>query len=132
MKLLIDCDILLDIALKRDPYFEYSSRLLDWAEKHPGQSAVAWHTLSNLVYLCDRNAAAFIEDLLEFIDVPGTDADSMRFALELSMKDLEDAMQVAAAELFGAQIIATRNLKDYSKSPIKAMAPRTIIPLLEV
>ena len=92
MKVLIDCDVLLDVALQRDPYFEYSARVIDWAENNPSQAAVAWHTLSNLIYLCDSNVASFIGELLEFIDIPGTDTDSMRFALELSMKDLEDAM----------------------------------------
>jgi hypothetical protein len=55
----------------------------------------------------------------------------MRFALEIGMKDVEDAMQLAVADFFHTQLIATRNIKDYSKSPIKAVRPKSIISLLE-
>ena len=132
MKILLDCDILLDVALQRTPHFEYSSRLLDWAEQNPVTCAIAWHTFSNLIYLCDRKARKFVEELLEFAEIPETNTDSMRLALEIGMKDLEDAMQAAAAEKFDAQIIATRNIKDYAKSPVKAMTPGKILPLLEI
>ena len=132
MRILLDCDILLDVALQRSPHFEHSSRLLDWAEQNPGTCAIAWHTFSNLIYLCDKNARSFIEELLEFAEIPETNTHSMRLAIEIGMKDLEDAMQVAAAETFDAQIIATRNIKDYAKSPIKAMTPSNILPLLKI
>lgn len=58
--------------------------------------------------------------------VEGLLRESVRLALELPMSDLEDAMQVAAAERFGAQIIAARNLKDYGGSPIRALKPAEI------
>ncbi len=132
MRILLDCDVLLDIALQRAPHFDCSSLLLDWAERNPGKCAIAWHTFSNIIYLCDRKARMFVEELLEFAEIPETNTESMRLALEIGMTDLEDAMQVAAAEKFDAQIIATRNIKDYAKSPIKAMTPSNILPLLEI
>ena len=100
MKILIDCDVLLDVALKREPYFEHSSMLLDWGERHPGQAAVAWHTISNIFYLCKADAARFVSELIEFVEILGADTESMRFALEIGMKDVEDAMQVAVADFF--------------------------------
>jgi len=33
------------------------------------------------------------------------------------MKDFEDAMQVAAALACGAEVIATRNMRDYAQAP---------------
>lgn len=46
------------------------------------------------------------------------------------MKDFEDALQVAAAMACGADVIATRNLKDYVKSPVKAKSPSTVLSQL--
>jgi len=43
---------------------------------------------------------------------------------------LQDAMQTAAAMLFGAQLIVTRNTRDYRRSPIKADTPLSILKLL--
>ncbi|MCC5850614.1 MAG: hypothetical protein JJU29_21210, partial [Verrucomicrobia bacterium] len=61
--------------------------------------------------------------LLTFCVVPGAGTLEMKRALGLGFKDLEDAMQVSAALLFGAQMLTTRNLGDYRASPIKAIAP---------
>jgi len=123
MRLLIDTDVLLDVLLEREEYFEASARVLDWAEAHPGKCAVSWHGLANIHYLSKDGARSFIDELTDFCVIPGTDTADMKRALALGFADLEDAMQVSAALRFGAQIIVTRNLKDYRKSPIKAMSP---------
>jgi len=64
-----------------------------------------------------------LNELTDFCVVPGAGTAEMKQALELGFSDLEDAMQTAAALLFGAQIIVTRNLPDYRRSPIKAACP---------
>jgi len=48
MKLHLDCDVLLDVALNREAFFEASSVVLDWAQQNPGKVSLAWHTLANL------------------------------------------------------------------------------------
>lgn len=42
MKVLLDTDILLDVALFRKEFFEASAGVFEWAEAEPGQAAVAW------------------------------------------------------------------------------------------
>ncbi len=123
MRLFIDTDILLDVLLERKGHFEESAAVLDWAETHPGQCAVSWHGLANIHYLSKDGAWEFIEDLTDFCVIPGTGTSEMKRALGLGFADLEDAMQVSSALLFGAQLIVTRNLPDYKQSPIKAVTP---------
>ena len=123
MRLFLDTDILLDVLLEREDFFEGSSAVLDWAEAHPGQCAVSWHGLANIHYLSKDGAWNFIEELTEFCVVPGAGTPEMKRALELGFKDLEDAMQTSTALLFGAQIIVTRNVADYRRSPIKVLRP---------
>jgi len=43
------------------------------------------------------------------------------------MRDFEDALQVAAAVACGASVIATRNLQDYAKSPVRAAEPLFVL-----
>lgn len=129
MKILIDCDVLLDVGLGRQPHYEASAKLLDWAEQHPGKAAVAWHTIANLFYLMDGKTTEFIEELSQFVAIPATGGTALRYALSLGFKDFEDAMQVAAADAHWAQTIITRNLRHYRKSPIKALAPDEFLAL---
>jgi predicted nucleic acid-binding protein len=123
MRLFIDTDILLDVLLEREDFLQASAAVLDWAEAHPGQCAVSWHGLANIHYLSKDGARGFIEELTDFCVIPGAGTLEMKRALELGFKDLEDAMQTSTALLFRAQVIVTRNLSDYKRSPIKALRP---------
>ena len=123
MKVLLDTDILLDIALHRIEHFANSAAVLQWAESHPGRAAVAWHSLSNISYILRPDARPFIRELLEFMDVPTAGIDAAMRALSFPMTDFEDALQASAALTFGAQYIVTRNTPDYRRSPIQAISP---------
>ncbi len=131
MKILIDTDVLLDVALDREPHTEASGATLDWAEGHPGSAAVAWHTLANLAYLLKGEARSFLEDLLGFVVVPEASTDAARQALRLPIADLEDAFQVVSAVQFGADRIVTRNISDYRRSPIPAVTPGQFVKALK-
>ena len=131
MKILIDTDVLLDVALDRAPHFEDSGSILDWAESHPGSAGVAWHTLTNVAYLLKGDPRLFLGELLEFVIVPGASTEAARQALRLPVADLEDAFQTVAAMQFGAERIVTRNVKDYRRSPIPAITPKQFLKELE-
>jgi predicted nucleic acid-binding protein len=130
--ILLDTDVLLDVALDRAPYAEASSALLELLEKRPPMAFVAWHTVADFYYLVRptrvaRQARDFLVDLTGFVSVAPTDTDDLRYAASLPVSDLEDAMQVAAARACGAQYIATRNVKDFKKSPVPARTPAELL-----
>ncbi|MBI4474381.1 MAG: PIN domain-containing protein [Acidobacteria bacterium] len=122
MRVLIDTDVLIDVAPKRTEFFRDSNRVLEWIETGGGQAAVAWHSVSNLAYMM-TDARGFIRDLLQFIEIAPGSASEVLAALDLPMKDLEDAMQAAAARSFNAAWLITRNVDDYKKSPVPAISP---------
>ena len=133
--MLLDTDILIDVALDRRPYSESASRLLDRIERGREDAVIAWHTVSNFYYLVsssrgDTDTRDFIVDLTRFVAIASTDTESVRYAASLSMGDFEDAMQVAAARACGAGHIVTRNLRDYVQSPIPAVSPQDALTLL--
>ncbi|MGH8726681.1 MAG: PIN domain-containing protein [Burkholderiales bacterium] len=122
MRALFDTDILLDVALAREPYVVASADVLRWAEAG-GAAAVAWHTLTNCAYLLKGGGRPFLERLLHIVEVaPVATADARR-ALALPISDIEDAFQVAAALAWGADAIVTRNVSDFRRSPVRALSP---------
>lgn len=133
--MLIDTDVLIDIALDRHPHSEPASELLDRIESGPQNAFVAWHTISNFYYLVasshgGKNAREFIVELTRFVRVAPTDTDAIHYAAQLPMADFEDAMQVAAARSCGAEHIVTRNIKDFARSPIPAVTPHEALTRL--
>ena len=132
MTILIDTDILLDIALKRVPFYKDSTKVIDLVENNILTGYVAWHSLSNFYYLTASNsgkdkAKEFIKDLLEFVNVTETSTDDAKKAVQLKVSDYEDALQIAAALACNANFIITRNVKHYKNSPITALTPETFL-----
>ena len=126
--ILMDTDVLIDVALDRHPHSGPASELLDRIERGRERAFIAWHTISNFYYLVARrqggaSARDFIVDLTRFVPIAETSTDALRYAASLPMTDFEDAMQVAAARTCGAIRIVTRNVRDYAGSPIQAVTP---------
>lgn len=132
MNILIDTDILLDIGLKREPFYLNSARVIALAENHKVAGFMAWHTLSNFYYLTSsdsdkKTAKYFLQDLLNFIKIAPVDTDAAKKALIIDTVDFEDAMQISSAISCNASFIVTRNVKHYKRSPIKAIIPDEFI-----
>ena len=136
MNVLVDTDVLIDLALGRTPHDEPAADLVDALERRRASGFLAWQSASNFYYLVapkrgNAVARTFLLDLAQFVEIAPTSTDSLRHAGRLKLRDFEDAMQVAAAMACGADLIATRNNKDYAGSPIPAMAPADILKILK-
>ena len=127
--ILLDTDVLIDVALDRRPHSDLAAELLDRIEHGAEAAFIAWHSISNFYYIVAPalggvSTRDFIVELTRFVAVAATDTEGIRYAAELSMNDFEDAMQVAAARACGARHIVTRNVRDYQRSPIPAVDPQ--------
>lgn len=127
--ILLDTDVLIDVALDRHPHADTAVDLLDRVEQGLRKACIAWHTVSNLYYLVAPSrggvsAREFVVELTGFVEIAETNTDSIRYAASLPVPDFEDAMQVAAARACGADRIVTRNLRDFRRSPIPAISPQ--------
>lgn len=134
MKVLLDTDVLLGVALARLPHVTASEAVLDWCEAHPSDTFVAWHSLANVYYMLrpKRGAAVarqFIHELLEYAEVVPSGTAQAKHALALPMSDFEDALQTAAAVHGGADYIVTRNEADYAASPIPTKTPAAFMAI---
>ncbi|MCE2901619.1 MAG: type II toxin-antitoxin system VapC family toxin [Gemmatimonas sp.] len=135
MIVLVDTDVLVDLALGPAPCADDAAALVDALERGAARVFVAWHTVSNFFSLVSARQGAtatrrFIDDLMQFIDIAPATTVHLRAASALALKDFEDAMQVGAALACGAEVIATRNTRDSRKSPIPALAPAQVLSRL--
>ncbi len=132
MKILLDTDVLMDVALGRTDFGPDSRALIEWCQHTPQAAVVAWHTMSNLFYLLSAArsnsfARSFLGELLDFAAIANGGTEAVRSALTLPMNDFEDALQVAAAISGSAQFIITRNVTDYRASPLPALTPKSFL-----
>jgi predicted nucleic acid-binding protein len=126
MRLLLDINILLDVAFQRPGEPATSQVIARFGREH--EAWLAWHSVATLAYLIERQHSAaqardFVRGLLVWADVAATQRSDAQQALDWPMPDYEDALQAAAAVACGAQIVITRNVRDFKGSPVPAMTP---------
>ena len=98
--------------------------MLRLAQRGTVEAALASHTIANIFYKYQK---AVIPDLrnrfLNDFEIVCGNADLVCASLDLGFRDLEDALQAAAAMAWKAAFIITRNERDFKRSPIPALSP---------
>jgi predicted nucleic acid-binding protein len=133
-RVLLDTNIILDIALKREPHFELSSKIFELIDKERIIGYITASTVTDIYYISRKekgNAIAieFISNLIEIVDIIGVDKSVIVKALKSNLKDFEDAVQVSAAEYYEIETIVTRNKSDFLNSGLEILTPKEIIDI---
>ena len=127
-RVLFDTNIILDIALKRMPYFAHASDLFGLIDDKAIIGHVTASTISDIYYISKKEkghqqAISFISGLIDILNVIGVDKDTIRDALRTGLKDFEDSIQVSAARFNKLDCIITRNSRDFEKADISIFTP---------
>jgi len=132
--ILIDTNIILDIALQRDPFFDVASVIFSLIDKKKIKGYITASSVTDIYYVLKKQvrndiAKDFIADLIEVIDVINVDKNIIVEAILLKMKDFEDAIQVSAAKNNKIRIIVTRNKQDFHDSDLEVYTPEELVSM---
>lgn len=77
-RVLFDTNIILDIALKRMPFFDNSIKLFDLIDKAEIRASITASTVTDIYYISKKEkghkiAIEFIANLLQVVDIAGID-----------------------------------------------------------
>lgn len=137
IKALIDTNVILDIALNREPFFEYSSKIFDRIDDQILEGFITASSITDIYYIASKQkdkvqARKFLISLIQILEVIGIDKDIVIQALESDVPDFEDAIQVFSAKSNSINLIITRNKADFANSGIKILDPQEFIQSLDV
>lgn len=136
MRLLFDTNIILDIALKREPHYKDSATVLKIIDNKVFFGFITATTITDIYYIAKKEkghsiAIEFISNLIQFIDVIGIDKVIILESLSNKIADFEDAIQSSASKFNQVDFIITRNTKDFVSSEIKALSPGELLNQLQ-
>lgn len=136
MNILYDTNIILDIFLERDPFFENSANLVDLSEKRVISGWLGATTLTTIFYLLNKELSAkraeqVIRSLFKIFNISPVNRTVLETALEVSFKDYEDAVLHQSAFHSNLDGILTRNKKDFSKAELSIYTPEELIEILK-
>jgi predicted nucleic acid-binding protein len=132
VKILLDTNIILDIALKRQPYSGAAAKILKVSDFNHFHLFISASMATDVFYVIRKIKGkaiglTFLKDLLDTIDVCKVDKSILLLALESGFADFEDAVQHFAAVDAEVDMLITRNKKDYASSSLKIMEPEEFV-----
>ena len=135
-KVFIDTDIILDVALAREPFFSSSKTILAMAENNIIIGNISSNCVANIYYILrksggDNKARKFILNIVKYITVIAIDHQNVLEALKSKFSDFEDALQYSSAVENRCEYIITRNIEDYKSSKIKVLLPEEFIVMFQ-
>ena len=124
------------MLLERLPFAEPAAILLARAERGGIQGFACATTVTTMFHLARKAvgrelARSQVADLLSILDVAPVNRAVLERAARSEIDDFEDAVIVESARQVQAQVILTRNERDFAKSPIPVHSPISLPALLD-
>jgi predicted nucleic acid-binding protein len=129
---LLDTNIIVDVALERQPYFEASQQVLLLVEQGQIEGYISASTFGNLYYIIRRSRGRewttdFINWLVTYCQIATVNEAVIRMALTSNFRDFEDAIQYSTAVVNQLDAIVTRNPQDFPVTTPRIISPNELI-----
>ena len=138
MKLLIDTNVVLDVLLRREPFFRTAAEVLNLTQRDDVREYVSASAITDIYYIAnkqlkDRAAVRdLLERLLKIVSVAAVSEQEIRNALNLTWADFEDSVKYSVALLNEMDGIVTRNPDDYQEANMRIWLPEQVLELFAV
>ena len=132
---MFDTNVILDVLLERLPFAEPAAHLLAQAERGQIQGFACATSITTIFYLARKSlgwadARRQVAHLLSILDVAPVNRAVLERAARSEIDDFEDAVIAESARQVNAQVILTRNERDFARSPIPVHSPISLPALL--
>jgi predicted nucleic acid-binding protein len=136
-KLFIDTDIILDLVLKREPFFADSQSIMSLIEKNYFLGFTSSLILANCYYVINSNrdkktALKTISKLKAVLTVLPFSDKEIGESLNSSINDFEDGLQYFIALNNGINNLITKNISDFKGLDINVLTPKDFLNLKKI
>jgi len=134
MKLFLDTNVMLDFLGEREPHYINAAKIASLADRKKIKISVSALSYATVYYLLSKGAKQEVvikklnqfSTLVEIVDLNGK---MIERSLNGDFKDFEDGLQFLAAVSCNADIIVSRNKKDFKTSTLAVLSPEEFLKL---
>jgi predicted nucleic acid-binding protein len=131
-KLFVDTNIVIDLLQKREEFYKEAQELFTLSDKKKVTLCISSLTIANTYFLLSKHynsndARKILAKFKVLVVVLPMDDKIIELALTSDLKDFEDAIQLYTALENNADIIITRNKKDFKKQSIPILTAKEYI-----
>ena len=136
MRILIDTNIILDVLLKREPFYENAANVLKATENSDIKEFVSASAITDIYYIAYKTlrdkakVKELLKSILRIVSVAGISAEDIYRSLELDWNDFEDSIQYSSAVGNDMDGLITRNVKDYSFAELPIWTPEAFLEII--
>ena len=137
MKVLIDTNVILDVLCNRADFVAASSKVWKLCEINKIEGCISALSVPNIVYilrkeLTPEKTQQLIQQITMIFNVTDLKSADLIKAAEMYSSDYEDAVQMCQAKRIKADLIITRNIKDFKDSKIPVLRPDEFLERYEL
>lgn len=133
MRMMIDTNIILDVLLQREKFFENSKTVLEKCEDHTVEGFISASSITDIFYIT-RKALGSVEDtyriissILTIVRILTVTNEDVIEAFQRKEKDFEDCLMAVCAKSNKCDGIVTRNKKDFLNFDIPLYSPEEFL-----
>ena len=136
MRVLLDTCVVVDFLQRREPFCDDTYAIFLAAANRRFDGFVTAKSLTDIYYLThrfthdDRETRKVLSTLLIPLDLLDTTGLDCRKAISSDVSDFEDAVMAETALRAGMDLIVTRNVRDYARSPVPVCTPSELLTAL--
>ena len=128
MKIFADTNILLDVLVERQPFYNTSAQIWTLAESGQIKACISTISFNNTYYvirkLQGKATAQKVSQLLRDVFIPIPPANQVLFqAIDAEVDDFEDALQFHSALANGCNCLVSRDPDGFPPGPIPILSP---------
>lgn len=136
MKILIDTNVIIDYLADRTPFADHAEQVLTLCESGEVDGLITANAVTDIYYVVRKVAGRektleAIRTLCSILDIADVGKTDILNAMELDMPDYEDALAAQCAKRVKADCIVTRDISDYTDSPVPAKEPAVFLEQFE-
>ena len=135
-KLFLDANVVVDFLCERgDEFYLPAARLMVKSYNKEIELCCSTLTMATASYFMEKGKIDYAEifhkisDMISICELVCIDRGVVEKALSSEFTDFEDAMQYFSAEKFGADIIITRNKKDFRNAQLPVYTPKEYLEM---
>jgi hypothetical protein len=134
---LVDINIIIDDMAMREPFAKLSHDILTLCAQEKFIGYISSHTIPTAHYILRKQYSSIeVKNMLlyicEILNIAGYTKEQVVDALNNDgFSDFEDCLQMESAQTINADYIITRNINDFSGSPIPAISAEAFLKLFD-
>ncbi|MBD2771573.1 PIN domain-containing protein [Iningainema tapete] len=132
MKVLLDTNVIVDVAIERHPFYQESVQVLSFVYLKQIEGYISASTFSDIYYIIRKvkgrdSTLDFLRRISTFCQVATVDQAAITMALNANFKDFEDAIQYSTTIVNQLDAIVTRNAQDFTVTSPRIITPAQLI-----